>query len=113
MPNCVFCRIVEGSIPSKKVYEDAEVLGFEDLKPQAPVHLLLIPKRHVETVADLPPGDGTVSRLVERAVELARQRGIERKGFRLVLNCREDGGQTVYHLHLHLLGGRFLTWPPG
>jgi histidine triad (HIT) family protein len=112
-PECLFCRIVSGEIPSRQVYEDAEILAFEDIHPQAPVHLLIIPKEHIATVADLPAGQAALmGRLVEVANQLAKEKELI-FGYRLVINCRQDAGQEVLHLHVHLLGGRKFTWPPG
>jgi histidine triad (HIT) family protein len=110
--HCVFCKIVRKEIPSQVVYEDGQVLAFSDIHPAAPVHVLIIPKTHVESVADIPPGDPMVSQLTERAVKIAGQLNLQ-EGYRLVINQGDNGGQTVYHLHLHLLGGRFMAWPPG
>jgi histidine triad (HIT) family protein len=111
--HCLFCKIVNKEVPSTVVYEDEQVLAFNDIRPAAPVHVLLIPKAHFDSVADVPAGDPLVSILTERAVQVASQLGIAAEGFRLVFNNGDNGGQTVYHLHLHLLGGRFMTWPPG
>jgi histidine triad (HIT) family protein len=110
--DCLFCRIVAGSIPAARVHEDADILAFRDIHPQARIHLLVIPKAHVESVLDLPPGSPVMSRLVETACALARREGLAEGGFRLVVNTGSDGGQTVPHLHLHLMGGRRMTWPP-
>jgi histidine triad (HIT) family protein len=110
--HCIFCKIIAKEIPSNIVYEDDIVLAFNDIHPAAPVHVLIIPKEHVETVEDIPGGDHIVALMTERAVQIAKQLNL-REGFRLVINNGDNGGQTVYHLHLHLLGGRFLTWPPG
>lgn len=105
--NCLFCKLVNGEIPSDVIYEDDTVLAFRDISPQAPVHALIIPKRHIETVNDLTDADaGLIGELVLRARALAAEQGIAEPGYRLILNCNPDGGQTVYHLHLHLLGGR-------
>jgi histidine triad (HIT) family protein len=112
-PECLFCRIVSGEIPSRQVYADAEVIAFEDIHPQAPVHLLIIPKEHIPTVADLATGQALLmGRLVEVANQLAREKELI-FGYRLVVNCRPDAGQEVFHLHLHLMGGRKFSWPPG
>ena len=112
--DCLFCRIASGQIPSKKVYEDDEIVAFEDINPQAPVHLLLIPRKHTATLNDLAPeDDATVGRLHRVAAELARDRDLAERGYRVVLNCNAEAGQTVFHIHLHLLGGRRLEWPPG
>jgi histidine triad (HIT) family protein len=105
--DCLFCKIVGRELSSDVVYEDDEVLAFRDISPQAPLHLLVIPKRHVATVNDLQDHDAElVGRLVIRARALAADEGLADDGYRLVLNCNQHGGQTVYHLHLHLMGGR-------
>ena len=112
-PNCLFCKIIAGQIPSKKVYEDDKVYVFEDINPQAPTHVLVIPKRHF---AGLKEADGTDAEIIGRchlaAAMIARQRKIE-NGYRTVLNVGPGAGQSVFHLHVHLLGGRSLSWPPG
>ena len=111
---CIFCRIVSGEVSAKKVYEDDDVVAFEDIRPQAPVHILIIPKRHIATVNDLTESDAQlVGRLVLVAKRIAAERGVAERGYRLVLNCNRDSGQEVFHIHLHLLGGRRFTWPPG
>jgi histidine triad (HIT) family protein len=111
---CLFCKIVAGEIPARRVYEDDELIAFEDINPQAPVHVLVIPRRHIPTVNDLQPGDeALVGAMVRRAAAIARERGVDSGGYRTVLNCNSDAGQTVFHIHLHLLGGRPMTWPPG
>jgi histidine triad (HIT) family protein len=113
MEDCLFCRIAAGEIPATVVYSDEEMVAFRDINPQAPVHILIIPRRHIGHVDDLQEGDaGLAGRLILRAKELAAAEGLS-KGFRLVFNCREEGGQEVEHLHLHLLGGRAMQWPPG
>lgn len=105
--DCLFCKIVRRDIAGDVVYEDDELLAFRDISPQAPVHVLVVPKRHVATVNDLEPGDSQlVGGLILRAQAIARAEGIDESGYRLVLNCNAEGGQTVYHVHLHLLGGR-------
>ena len=112
--DCVFCGIARGEILSKIVHQDDELLAFRDIRPQAPVHMLIIPIRHIETVLDLSPEDDRlVGQMVLLANRLAREEGIDREGFRLVFNCKQHGGQDVFHIHLHLLGGRALSWPPG
>ncbi len=112
--SCLFCKIVAGEIPAKRVYEDEIVVAFEDINPQAPVHVLVIPKRHVATLNDLQASDDQlVGTLVRRAAAIAGERGLAAGGYRTVFNCNSDAGQTVFHIHLHLLGGRRLTWPPG
>ncbi len=111
--DCVFCRIVDGTIPAKRVFDDELSLAFADLNPQAPVHLLIIPKQHIASHAEaLAEHTGVVGHLLEVAGKLARSEGLG-KGYRLVVNTGEDGGQTVKHLHVHLLGGRAMGWPPG
>jgi histidine triad (HIT) family protein len=109
MAGCVFCKILAGEIPSAKVMEDADFLAFRDIHPAAPTHVLVIPKRHIETVDDLAPEDAPlIGRMVLAAQEIARKEGIAKDGYRLVMNCRSAAGQDVFHLHLHLLGGRKL-----
>jgi histidine triad (HIT) family protein len=110
--HCVFCKIIRKEIPAKVVYEDDQILAFNDIHPAAPVHVLVIPKLHFETVEDVPPENPMVSLLTGRAIQIARQLNLQ-EGYRLVINHGDNGGQTVYHLHLHLLGGRFMAWPPG
>lgn len=112
--DCIFCRIVKKEIPAKVVYEDNKILAFEDLKPQAPVHVLVIPKHHIEKVSDLNDSNlHLVASLVMAAKDIARDRKIQDSGYRIVMNCNRDAGQEVLHLHLHLLGGRLFGWPPG
>ena len=112
--DCIFCKIAHGEIPSRKVYEDDEVFAFEDINPQAPVHILVIPRRHVRTMNDLTPADDvTIGRMMRTTAHIARDRGIAQSGFRVVANCNAHAGQSVWHVHLHLLGGRNLSWPPG
>jgi histidine triad (HIT) family protein len=110
--HCIFCKIVKREMPSKIIYEDDLVLAFDDIKPAAPVHVLIIPKTHVDSVDEVSAQDPVVAVLANRASHIAKQLGL-REGYRLVINNGDNGGQTVYHLHLHLLGGRFMTWPPG
>lgn len=112
--SCLFCKIVNREIPSSIVYEDDRVLAFSDINPQAPTHILVVPKRHIETLNDLAPGDDAiVGELVRRAAAIADERGIAAGGYRVVFNTNRDAGQTVFHIHLHLIGGRSMTWPPG
>jgi histidine triad (HIT) family protein len=111
---CLFCKIVAGEIPADVVRESDRVLAFRDIDPKAPVHILLIPKDHVESVAQLDDGSGgTLADLMQAATHLARAEGIDESGWRLVTNVGPDAGQAVFHLHFHLLGGRPMTWPPG
>jgi histidine triad (HIT) family protein len=114
MAECIFCRIVKGEIPGKKLYEDDEILAFHDVNPQAPVHFLVIPKRHIPNVMELEKAEeGLLGRLLYKAQELAAEQGCAERGARFVINCKADGGQTVDHIHCHVLGGRPLAWPPG
>jgi histidine triad (HIT) family protein len=112
--SCLFCRIVAGEIPATRVHEDDDLLAFEDIKPEAPVHILIIPKRHISTLNDLGSADDAlVGAMIRQAAVIARDRGIDGGGYRTVFNCNSHAGQTVFHIHLHLLGGRRLGWPPG
>jgi len=112
--SCLFCLIVAGKIPASKVYEDDELLAFNDIHPQAPMHVLVVPKAHIATVNDLAPEHDTlVGAMMRRAAAIAKDRGFDASGFRTVVNCNGQAGQTVFHLHMHVLGGRVLTWPPG
>jgi len=109
---CLFCRIARGEIPAKIVAEDASCLAFRDVNPQAPVHVLVIPRAHVASLNDMAP-PGLVAELIQMARDVAKREGIAASGYRLVFNTNADGGQSVFHLHAHLLGGRPLGWPPG
>ncbi len=112
--NCIFCKIADEKVPAKIIYKDDQAIAFEDINPQAPVHVLVIPRKHISTVLEIEDTDkGLLGHLFDVANIIAGQRGIDQKGFRLVLNCNEDAGQTVFHIHLHLLGGRIMKWPPG
>lgn len=114
MSECLFCRIAAGDIPATIVYQDDAVVAFRDITPQAPMHVLIIPRRHVETLNDLREGDDAlIGRLVRTAASIAEEHGHAAGGYRTVFNCNADAGQTVFHVHLHLLAGRRLTWPPG
>jgi len=112
MSDCLFCKMARGEIQPDVVYQDEAVLAFRDINPQAPVHILIIPKKHVATLNDL---DDSVlaGKLLETAIKLAKQEGLADDGYRTVFNCNEQGGQEVFHLHMHLLGGRQMSWPPG
>jgi len=112
MTDCLFCKMVAGDIKPDTVFEDGDVLAFRDINPQAPVHILIIPKRHITTLNDLDDA-ALGGKLLQTAAELAKQEGIAEAGYRTLFNCNHNGGQAVYHLHLHLLGGRQMTWPPG
>ena len=112
--DCLFCKIVAGKIPAKVVHDDPDVLVFEDINPQAPIHLLVIPKKHIPTLNDVAPEDeAVVGRLFTVAARLAKQRGIADRGWRVVINVNRDAHQLVFHVHLHLLAGRSFHWPPG
>lgn len=114
MSECLFCRIVNGEIPCKKAYEDETTLAFFDINPQAPVHILVIPKTHISSLNALTEEHGELfSHLVFVAKKLAAEHAIAENGYRIVVNTGDNGGQTVHHLHVHILGGRFMTWPPG
>ena len=111
---CLFCEIVAGRIPARIAYQDDGVLAFHDVNPQAQSHLLVVPRKHISSLLDLTPeDDALLGSLVRRARDLAAELGLAESGFRLVFNCGEDAGYSVYHIHLHLLGGRKLGWPPG
>jgi histidine triad (HIT) family protein len=113
MPDCIFCRIIQGEIPSKKVYEDDFTFAFEDLNPQGPTHVLIIPKKHIVGLKEASAEDAEiVGRCHLAAAQIARDRNIE-NGYRTVLNVGPGAGQSVFHLHVHLIGGRKLDWPPG
>ena len=114
MENCLFCKIIEGQIPAKIVYSDTDVVAFADINPQAPHHVLLIPRRHIASMTDITPEDGLVlANIFIAATKVAREMGVAESGFRFVTNVGPDSGQSVFHLHFHLLGGRKLAWPPG
>ena len=114
MSDCIFCKIIKGEIPSNKLYEDDKILAFHDVSPEAPVHFLVIPKEHIESVNDLNDSNiDIVSHIFKVINKLAIELNISDKGYRIVNNCGEDGGQTVKHIHFHVLGGRNLKWPPG
>jgi histidine triad (HIT) family protein len=112
MNDCLFCKIIAGDIPADKIYEDDDVLAFHDIGAQAPHHFLVISKTHIATINDTQDSS-LLGKLTLTAVTIAKQLGFAEDGYRVVMNCNEQGGQTVYHIHLHCLGGRQLTWPPG
>jgi len=112
--SCLFCRIIAGEIPASKVYEDDRIFAFNDINPQAPTHVLVVPKVHVATLNDLEAShDGLTGEMVRRAAAIAAEHGYKDRGYRVVFNCNADAGQTVFHLHLHVLAGRHFSWPPG
>ncbi|USQ13471.1 histidine triad nucleotide-binding protein [Legionella lytica] len=112
--DCLFCKIAGGAIPATVVFEDDELMAFRDLHPQAPTHVLIIPKQHIATINDATDeNQALLGKMILRAKQLAQAEGFSDSGYRLVFNVNPHGGQTVYHIHLHLLGGRCMTWPPG
>jgi len=112
--DCIFCKIAAGQIPAKIAYQDDDVVAFHDLQPQAPTHILVIPRKHIATVNDLTPDDAAlVGKLFLAARQIASEQGFAADGYRLVMNTNRDAGQSVFHIHLHLLAGRSLSWPPG
>jgi histidine triad (HIT) family protein len=114
MSDCIFFFFFRGEIPSKKIYEDDELFAFHDVNPQAPVHFLVIPKKHIRNIMEMDAGgEALLGKLLFKAQELASENGCGDNGARFVINCKSHGGQTVDHLHCHVLGGRFLSWPPG
>ncbi len=112
--NCIFCKIIQKEVPSKIVYEDDRVLAFHDIAPQAPVHILVIPKKHYSTLLDMKEDDmelvGYIFKIIKK---IAAEIGVDKRGFRVVMNCNQEAGQTVYHIHFHILAGRQMHWPPG
>ena len=111
---CIFCKIIKKEIPTSFIYEDTEVVAFNDISPQAPTHVLIIPKKHIERMSDIKEEDSNlIGKMVLVAKKLAKDNGITDSGFRLVFNNNKDAGQAVFHIHLHLLGGRKFSWPPG
>lgn len=114
MENCIFCQIVNKQIPAKVVYEDEAILAFDDIRPKAPTHVLIIPKDHFASLNEVPEDKGDLlARLLMKARQIARDKGIAESGYRIVLNTAGDSGQDVFHIHFHLLGGRKMSWPPG
>ncbi len=112
MSNCLFCKIIAGEAPATLVYRGIDIVAFRDIHPQAPTHILVVPIKHIESVAAMQPGDvDLVGRLIATAKDIAQNEGLP--GFRLVINTGPESGQTVFHLHVHVLGGRRMTWPPG
>jgi len=114
MKDCIFCKIINREIPTKIIFEDERILAFEDINPKAPVHILIIPKEHFASLNELPEEKRDIlGYILLKARKIAQEKGIGKKGYRIVLNTAEDSGQEVFHLHFHLLGGRRMTWPPG
>ena len=114
MNDCLFCKISEGSIPSEKVYESDTLFAINDINPQAPTHILIIPRIHQDTLLDVEEKDhALMGSVISVANQLAKEKGIDKSGFRLVVNCGAGAGQSVFHIHFHLLGGRAMNWPPG
>lgn len=114
MSDCLFCKIVSGEIKGNIVHEDDHVVAFRDINPQAPMHVLIVPRRHISSLNALQPSDdGIVGEMVRRAAAIAKEHGHAEAGYRTVFNCNADAGQTVFHIHLHVLGGRTMRWPPG
>jgi histidine triad (HIT) family protein len=112
--DCLFCKIIAGEIPSNKVYSDDDVYAFEDISPAAPVHILIVPKKHLTDISSATDSDqALLGKLLLKANQIAADQGLNENGFRYVINTGREGGQTVFHLHLHILGGRSLSWPPG
>lgn len=112
--DCIFCKIAAKELPAKVIYEDEHMIAFPDINPAAPVHVLVIPKKHIANLLEIQPEDiSIIARIMETIPKIAAQQGLANDGFRLVVNTMENGGQTVHHLHWHILGGRFMTWPPG
>jgi histidine triad (HIT) family protein len=112
--SCLFCRIIAGEIPGKVLFQDDRLVVLQDVNPQAPLHALVIPRKHVATLNDLSPDDdGLVGEMIRRAATLAREHGVSERGYRTVFNCNSEAGQSVFHIHLHVIGGRPMAWPPG
>lgn len=112
--DCLFCKVASGDIPAKIIYQDDMVVAFDDINPQAPQHKLVIPRKHIATLNDLQTGDTRlVGYMVQTATKLAQELSIDQEGYRMVMNCNAGAGQTVFHIHMHLLGGRTFNWPPG
>lgn len=111
---CIFCEIIEKKRPAKIIYEDEFVVAFDDINPQAPVHVLVIPKKHISTILDIKDEDKVLlGYLFQIGNKIVKDRGVAERGFRFVMNCNSEAGQTIYHMHLHILGGRWMLWPPG
>lgn len=114
MRDCIFCQILAGKMPGEKVFENERLVALRDINPQAPTHLLLLPRRHIATLNDLQPADAALmGEMMLVAAQLAARENLAGRGYRVVANCNRDAGQSIYHIHLHLLGGRYFAWPPG
>ena len=114
MDNYLFCKIINGEITAKKVYENEHIIAFNDIDPKAPVHILVIPKKHIRSINELNSSDiNLAGEIILAAKKIAKDQGVDSKGFRVVFNTNDDGGQTVYHIHMHIMGGRQMQWPPG
>ncbi|MDO8268583.1 MAG: histidine triad nucleotide-binding protein [Moraxellaceae bacterium] len=112
--DCIFCKVAAHDIPARTVFENERLIAFHDLFPQAPTHILIIPKTHYTTLNDVPAADSALlGEMMSTATQIAKELGVDESGYRVVMNCNKDGGQSVYHIHLHLLAGRQLGWPPG
>lgn len=112
--DCLFCKLLNGEIPTTFIYEDEKVAAFNDIDPKAPHHILIIPRKHIATLNDIENHETElIGHMMQTAKKIAADKGIEKTGYRVLMNCNVDGGQSVYHLHLHLLGGRRMNWPPG
>ncbi len=114
MSDCLFCKIIAGQIPATLIHSDDELVAFNDINPQAPMHVLVVPRKHIATVNDIASGDeALIGAMTRRGAAIAKERGYAESGYRTVFNCNADAGQAVFHIHLHVLGGRKLAWPPG
>ncbi|MBL7069466.1 MAG: histidine triad nucleotide-binding protein [Candidatus Omnitrophica bacterium] len=112
--DCIFCKIISKSIPSTIVYEDDAVMAFNDINPQAPIHAIVIPKKHIERISDLRPEDSKlISKVISAGNKIAKEKKIADSGYRFIINCNKDAGQAVFHIHMHVIGGRQMGWPPG
>ena len=112
--SCIFCKIIAGEIPAEILFQDDDVLCFRDVAPQAPTHMLVIPKKHIGSIAELEEADTNIAgKILVTATRMAKEQGISESGYRVVMNCGDEGGQTVGHIHMHVLGGRQMGWPPG
>ena len=114
MDNCLFCKIINGEITATKIYENEHIIAFNDIDPKAPIHILVIPKKHIRSINELNSSDiNLAGEIILAAKKIAKDKGIDSKGVRVVFNTNDDGGQTVYHIHMHIMGGRQMQWPPG